>query len=63
MHTKCTRLGNKSFDFSYSLKKEENGIETELATGTSVQVCFDYTTQSTIAIPETWRKKVEAFEK
>ena len=63
VYTKCVRLGNKSFDLAYSLFKEENGKETELATGSSVQVCFDYKNQKTIAIPESWRKKVEAFEK
>jgi acyl-CoA thioester hydrolase len=62
VYTKCTRLGNKSFDFSYSIVKEKNEIEIELASGSSVQVCFDYTNQSTIAIPESWRKKIQVFE-
>lgn len=63
VYTKCSRLGNKSFDFTYSLVKEEDGKETELATGSSVQVCYDFIHQSTLTIPESWRKKVEAFEK
>ena len=63
VYTKCTRLGNKSFDIAYSLVKEKDGKETVLATGSSVQVCFDYKKQATISIPESWRKKVEAFEK
>jgi acyl-CoA thioester hydrolase len=62
VYTKCTRLGNKSFDLSYSIVKEKNEIETELALGSSVQVCFDYKKQSTISIPESWRKKVQIFE-
>lgn len=63
VYTKCIRLGNKSFDLVYSLVRVKEEKETELATGSSVQVCFDYKTQSTIAIPESWRKKVESFEK
>ncbi len=63
VYTKCIRLGNKSFDLAYSLVKEGNGKETELASGSSVQVCFNYKNQATISIPESWRKKVEAFEK
>ena len=62
VHTKCSRLGNKSFDLEYSLVREEGGKETELATGSSVQVCFDYKKQQTIPIPETWKKKVQTFE-
>src|SRR5436190_1493600 len=54
VYTKCNRLGNKSFDLIYSLVKEQGGKETELASGSSVQVCFDYQKQTTIAIPELW---------
>ena len=63
VYTKCIRLGNKSFDLAYSLVREKAGKETELATGHSVQVCFNYKNQSTIAIPASWKKKVEEFEK
>ena len=63
VYTKCIRLGNKSFDLAYSLVREKDGKETELASGSSVQVCFDYKNQATIPIPESWKKKVQAFEK
>ena len=63
VYTKCSRLGTKSFDFTYSLVRTEGGKETELAAGSSVQVCFDYKKKITIPIPELWRKKVESFEK
>lgn len=62
VYTRCTRIGTKSFDLAYSLVKIKNGKETELATGHSVQVCFDYTTQSTMAIPDSWKEKVQRFE-
>ncbi len=63
VYTKCIRLGNKSFDLAYSLVREKDGKETELATGSSVQVCFDYKNQATISIPGSWKKMVEDFEK
>ena len=63
VYTKCIRLGNKSFDLAYSLVREKDGQETELASGSSVQVCFNYKDQATISIPDSWRKRVEAFEK
>ena len=62
VYTKCVRLGNKSFDLAYSLIREKDGKETVLATGSSVQVCFDYKNQSTISIPTSWKKKIQAFE-
>ena len=62
VYTKCTRLGNKSFDLEYLLCKDENGKETELASGNSVQVCYDYKKEQSIPIPDEWRKKVEEFE-
>lgn len=62
VYTKCIRLGNKSFDLAYSLAREKDGKETELATGSSVQVCFDYKRQATTPIPESWKKKVQLFE-
>ena len=63
VYTKCTRLGNKSFDLAYSMVREKDGKETVLAGGSSVQVCFDYKHQVTIPIPLSWKQKVEIFEK
>ncbi len=54
------RLGNKSFPMQYRLEDAESGAL--LATGESIQVCFDYRHQRTIPIPPTWRQAIAAFE-
>jgi acyl-CoA thioester hydrolase len=55
-----TRLGNKSFDMVYSLQDTANGKE--IATGSAVLVTYDYRTQTTIPIPDHWRKSITEFE-
>lgn len=48
-------VGSKSFGLKYELK-----VNNEIyATGKSVMVCFDGTTQSTIPVPETMRTSLE----
>jgi|ERR1035437_1710188 acyl-CoA thioester hydrolase len=63
VHTKCTRMGNKSFELHYKIIKEENSKEILLAEASSIQVCFDYEKRENILMPEKWKKKIEAFEK
>ena len=58
--TWISRIGSKSFDMSCSIVKETNGVEVELAKGLAVIVCFNYKLGQSIAIPEVWRKKMEA---
>ena len=51
----CDRVGSKSFDLRYALFVVKNG-ERELRTeGRSVMVCFDYTANTTISVPQDWR--------
>ena len=63
VYTRCSRIGNKSFDLSYAVIKEEKGKEIVLAEAMTVLVCFDYKKGASISIPDDWRKKLEAFEK
>ena len=63
VYTTCSRIGTKSFDFSYSIVKIKDGKEIELSKGFSVQVCYDYAEKRTINMPEGWKRKVEQFEK
>ena len=57
----CDRLGSKSFDLRYALyvvndPSAGSGHSRQLRTeGRSVMVCYDYTTNGTIAIPNAWR--------
>lgn len=63
VYTKCTRFGNKSFDFSYQIIKEEQNKKFLLAEALTILVCYDYEKAESIPMPEDWKKKIEAFEK
>jgi len=56
--TRVSHLGGKSFHFEYRLETERG----EIATGRSVQVCYDYVQQCSIPIPEAWRATILAYE-
>ena len=62
VYIRCSRLGNKSFDFSYVMTREENNSVELIAEAKSVMVCFDYEKNETIQMRSDWRKKVEEFE-
>lgn len=55
---RASELGTKSFRFEYELTTERGLI----ATGRSVQVCYDYERQCSIAIPDRWREGILAYE-
>lgn len=55
---RASTLGTKSFRFEYELSSERGLI----ATGHSVQVCYDYERQRSIPIPERWRERILAYE-
>jgi len=57
---RVSRLGNKSLDMNYRLEDAQNGQE--LATGSSVQVAYDYQLSKTIPLPEYWRQAIMGFE-
>ena len=54
------RLGNKSFDLSYSIQDAKTQIEH--AVGSTVQVAYDYQSAQTIPIPDEWRGIIARFE-
>lgn len=51
-------LGNKSFYFEYLLETERG----QIATGRTIQVCYNYAQQRSIPMPGTWREAICAFE-
>ncbi len=59
VYTWVSRIGSKSFDMACSIVRDVNGTETEMAKGLAIIVCFNYTTNQSIAIPEMWKKKME----
>lgn len=57
---KIPRTGNKSFDFYYEIWSEEAGMRA--AHGTTAMVAYDFTTNQTIALPQTWRDAIAEYE-
>ena len=55
---RTARLGHKSMDMEYRLRV---GGE-EVATGRTVQVCYDYAAHRAVPIPQAWREKITTFE-
>jgi len=51
-------LGRTSFTYDYELVKVETGER--VASARSVQVCFDYETQTPVPIPDELRQKLDA---
>lgn len=62
IYTRCSRIGNKSFDLDYLIVKADNGENRIKANAKSVQVTFDYEKNESIAIPEEWVKVLKAYE-
>lgn len=54
----CSAIGTKSFDLGYSLFVVKAGERALHAQGRSVMVCFNYTTNTSFPVPETWRAKL-----
>ena len=62
VYARVSKLGTKSFDFEYCIVVENDNAIEIVATGKSVQVCFNYLSNQTVLVPELWRAKVEAYE-
>ncbi len=58
VYTWVSRIGSKSFDMMCSIVIEKNGVEIESARGLAIIVCFNYKTNQSILIPETWKAKM-----
>ena len=56
--TRVSTLGNKSFQFEYRLETDRG----EIATGNSVQVCYDYDRKKSLPLPDGWRRSIIAYE-
>ena len=57
--TYVKRVGNKSFTVNHILSNPENGEK--IANSDAVIVCFNYTDQETIIIPESLRLNLENY--
>lgn len=57
---RISRVGRKSMMMEYELIDDPS--QTQLATGTTVLVAFDYYKKHSIFIPDAWREKICKFE-
>ena len=57
---RTARLGNKSFEWVYSIQDRESGRE--MAVGRTVLVAYDYRSKRSVSIPSGWKQKIETFE-
>jgi acyl-CoA thioester hydrolase len=57
---RISRLGRKSLEMAYIINDAETGQE--YATGTTIQVAYDYHTRQSIPIPPVWRETIAGFE-
>jgi acyl-CoA thioester hydrolase len=57
---RVAEIRNKSLTMEYSL--EEANSESQLATGSSVLVAYDYRESRTLPFPDSWRNTINAFE-
>lgn len=59
IRTGCSKVGNTSFTLEYLLTDEQG---TPIATGTSVQVMYDYNKGEKVRIPEPIRSAIAAVQ-
>lgn len=58
-----SRLGGKSFDMTYSLTRQKADNTPQIAAEIkTVMVTYDYNADTTIAIPDSWRQRITAYE-
>jgi len=55
------RIGTKSFDFRHEIWSEDRTLR--CATIVSTLVAMNYTTSTTIAVPDDWRTRIDAYER
>lgn len=60
--TRCSRIGNKSFDLEYEIIRLNPYPPATVAKAQTVLVGYDYQSQKTIQIPEEWKKKIGEYE-
>jgi acyl-CoA thioester hydrolase len=62
VYTRCIRLGNRSFDLEAIILRLNANGEDVAASAVTVMVAYDYATQQTIPVPETWRERITTYE-
>jgi acyl-CoA thioester hydrolase len=60
--TRCSRVGNKSFDLEYAIVRRVDNEYQLLATAMSVNVCFDFKNQKSIPVKALWAENLKNYE-
>lgn len=60
LHTRCIRLGRKSFDLSYMVVTWPD--EKLACTAITTMVGYNYEKQRSIFVPDLWRERIVAYE-
>ena len=60
--TRCSRMGNKSFELEYEIVKTGSEPQAVVAKAQTVLVAYDYDAKQTVAVPQEWKIRIEAFE-
>ncbi len=58
MYVHCSKVGTKSFTLEYEMVKKVDELEIILATGSTVQVMYDYDKGKSVVIPDEWKNKL-----
>ncbi|MEZ4667210.1 MAG: thioesterase family protein [Anaerolineae bacterium] len=59
IYTRCSKLGNKSYEMEHLIVRNNQDIAAE---GHIVLVAFDYHINQSVAVPDEWRKRIMAYE-
>jgi acyl-CoA thioester hydrolase len=60
--SRTVRVGNKSFEMEHWVMVERDGQPILAAIVSIVGVAFDYVTNTTVIIPDSWREKIQTYE-
>jgi acyl-CoA thioester hydrolase len=60
--TRCSRIGNKSFDLQYHIIKYIDEEAILMAEGLTIMVAFDYTQKKSIDLVEGWKQVIRKYE-
>lgn len=63
IYTRCSRIGTKSFDLEYELRKiDTNGGQLVMAVGHTVMVAYNYESNLPVTVPDAWRQNLVLFD-
>ncbi len=62
VYTRCSRLGNKSFDLEYAIVNTKHDEPVEVATAHTIMVTYDYKDERSIVLLPEWRQALIDYE-